>query len=310
MSLDLTDIPDDFGSGGANLSPNGSSGEPSLKDILVEHKDALETLEADGGGGTVEALVAGDGINIDATDPANPIISSTAACYTDAWMDAVGEFVAGKVPSLVNPIFRSKLATGFNVEIERGALIGTGGSSNMDITRNGGVLKCDSGTTGNSFRIVRPTNATGAGGTGSTPGFVYNARTQKWAVVVRVLIGTIGAGATMPICCLGDEATAEITLGIVGATSTTNWCISVTGQSVQNTGTALPTATFTTVALIGDGTNIKAWNVDTGVQIGTTIAQSLASTAAMHPFCHGSSSLTASNQFYMDDWAMLTEPAA
>ncbi len=57
MSLDLTDIPDDFGSGGANLSPNGSSGEPSLKDILSEHKDALGILESGGGGVPVTATL-------------------------------------------------------------------------------------------------------------------------------------------------------------------------------------------------------------------------------------------------------------
>ncbi len=57
MSLGLTDIPDDFGSGGANLSPNGSSGSPSLKDILVEHKDALDLL-ATGSVQTVATIAA------------------------------------------------------------------------------------------------------------------------------------------------------------------------------------------------------------------------------------------------------------
>lgn len=45
MALDLTDIPETFGSGGANLTPGGSAGEPSLVDILTEHKEGLEELE-------------------------------------------------------------------------------------------------------------------------------------------------------------------------------------------------------------------------------------------------------------------------
>lgn len=64
MSLDLTDIPDDFGSGGANLSPGGGNGEPTLKDILVEHKEALETLDGSSGGlstVTTSGLITGDG---------------------------------------------------------------------------------------------------------------------------------------------------------------------------------------------------------------------------------------------------------
>lgn len=57
-----TDIPDNFGSGHAHLAPGGSQGSPNLRDILREHKAALEQLDADGAGGLqagVATLAAG-----------------------------------------------------------------------------------------------------------------------------------------------------------------------------------------------------------------------------------------------------------
>lgn len=47
MALDLTEIRDDFLSGGSGLTPRGSSGSPNVTGILQEHKAALETLESD-----------------------------------------------------------------------------------------------------------------------------------------------------------------------------------------------------------------------------------------------------------------------
>lgn len=40
-----TDIPVNFGSGGSGLTPNGSSGSPSLRTLLQEHKVALGALD-------------------------------------------------------------------------------------------------------------------------------------------------------------------------------------------------------------------------------------------------------------------------
>lgn len=56
MALTLTNIPTDFGSGGANLAPNGAAGTPSLRTILEEHRSALATL--DSGSGTVTSWKA------------------------------------------------------------------------------------------------------------------------------------------------------------------------------------------------------------------------------------------------------------
>ncbi len=53
--MSLTTIPDDFGTGGANLNPTGSS--PTLKDLLVEHKEAIETLQDNPVGDTTPAVL-------------------------------------------------------------------------------------------------------------------------------------------------------------------------------------------------------------------------------------------------------------
>lgn len=36
------DIPDDLGTGGANLAPTGAAGSPDLKEILDDHKAAID----------------------------------------------------------------------------------------------------------------------------------------------------------------------------------------------------------------------------------------------------------------------------
>ena len=41
--MPLTDIPDDFGTGGSGINPTGN--EPTLKTLLIEHRSALENLQ-------------------------------------------------------------------------------------------------------------------------------------------------------------------------------------------------------------------------------------------------------------------------
>lgn len=52
---------------------------------LTPLPDGTTRIDATGSGtGTVDSVVAGTGISVDATDPANPIVSSTITQYTDA----------------------------------------------------------------------------------------------------------------------------------------------------------------------------------------------------------------------------------
>lgn len=73
-----------------------------------------------GGGGGIESIVAGSGIAVDATDPANPIVSSTggiapwifkSASYDLAAWDKVVDVTGGNTFTLPN-------ATGSGVAIE------------------------------------------------------------------------------------------------------------------------------------------------------------------------------------------------
>lgn len=67
--------------------------------ITVTYNDTTgeTTIDAEGGGGsgTVESIVAGTGISVDNSDPANPIISTTITQYTDELaQDAIGGILA------------------------------------------------------------------------------------------------------------------------------------------------------------------------------------------------------------------------
>lgn len=74
----------------------------SLNDVLQWNGTTFVPVAASSGGGTVDTVVAGDGITVDNTDPANPIVSSdfsvnsTSASYTlsatqdNQWTDITG----------------------------------------------------------------------------------------------------------------------------------------------------------------------------------------------------------------------------
>jgi len=79
------------------------------------------TLIATGGSGQVDAVVAGDGITVDATDPANPIVSAgisgsaslNFAEIQDGLMDELTFALVGAVAGMsVNPAWPSALTAG------------------------------------------------------------------------------------------------------------------------------------------------------------------------------------------------------
>lgn len=78
----LLDTPDAYaGQGGKVVKVNAT-------------EDGLEFV-AGGTGGTVDSVVAGAGVTVDATDPANPIVATTVTQYTDEMaQDAVGTILA------------------------------------------------------------------------------------------------------------------------------------------------------------------------------------------------------------------------
>lgn len=54
----LTTIPNEMGSGGAHLAPDGAAGSPTLKEILEEHKAAIEGLSGSAAGAVIVARAA------------------------------------------------------------------------------------------------------------------------------------------------------------------------------------------------------------------------------------------------------------
>ena len=232
--------------------------------------------------------------------------SGGGTCASDPWGDAAAAFVAEKVSTLVNVCFRSYCATAFTQEVELAAVTGAGATVTQDVAKNGGVYLFDSGTTGSSYQVMRNKGSTAAAGIKTD--LVANLRTSKWAKVVRAKVGTVGAGAQMDIVKLSDELTGDVILGVLGSTSTTNWLIRVTGQADVDTGVAFG-ATYMTVALIADGTDLKAWNVDTGVQMGASASQVNCIAAVGHIAMLCTNSAAASNTFSVDDIAVITEVA-
>ena len=216
-------------------------------------------------------------------------------------------FIAAKVPSLVNVCFRSK-CTNFSNEIERGAVSGTGADAQILAGANGGVLDFTTGTTGGSFRIVR--NRDGNAAAGTTANLVANNRTSKWAVGGRVWVKAANSGASIQLLRMTDEATAnDVYLGVIGSTSSTHWTLTVGSLTVQDTGVAFLNQ-FQNIARINDGTNISAWNVDAGTQIGSSMSVATVQATAAHPLVLCSGGAGFSCRVWMDDWMVVTDPAS
>jgi hypothetical protein len=188
---------------------------------------------------------------------------------------------------------------------------GSGADAAVDITKNGGVIKFTTGTTGGSFRVVRNMNGVAVAGLRSD--FVSNIRTQKIAIVIRILMDAPTSTCDFEMIKITDEATAnaEVLLRALGSTSTTNWALTVgSAATVELAGATLPTVAFETLALILDGTNVTLWNVDTGLQLGASQAQVTAGTVAGHLAMLATNSAAANKNVWIDDVVVITEPAA
>lgn len=234
-----------------------------------------------------------------------PRASGGTVFYADPWAAKVAAFVQSKVPTLTNSVFRSP-CMGFSVEVERAAASGTGDVATL-ATENGGVWDVKSGATASSFRIVR--NRDGAAAAGSQANLVSNIKTAKWAIGARVFIKTVLSTSTLDVLRMTDEATSEVTFGMLGATSTSFWSIVVGSASAVSLGIA-PIAGWQTVVTIADGANVTAYDVDNG-QIGTPQSMSTAPTVVGHTLMFAANGTTASNtDFWVDDWAAWTEPGS
>jgi len=152
------------------------------------------------------------------------------------------------------------------------------------------------------------TGASGTYGTGRFPAsttLVTNVRTQKWSIGAHAKITVPApspAGSIIRVTNMTDGSTADCYLGMVGASSTTNWAAQC-GATVVVTSVAVDSNEHD-VQERADGTNVKFYIDETLV---ATIAQSNAANAA------GFAQIAAGTQgagpatFLIGDWAAYTE---
>lgn len=269
----------------------------------------------------ITRIIAGTNITVNTTTDGGtqqtPIVSSTGggggssgSGSPDPWMTCMMSFVASQVPTLTNPVFRSRLGASFSQEVER-ETASSGGTATIDLTRSGGVMILGSGTTGGGVQIVR--NLLAGGSAGQKAIFVPNIRTSRWAIPARVMVDSPAAGSSANILNMTDEATVDTNTGINGAVSTTHWVQKIGTATAVDTGVALPTAAFGSFVEIADATNVTAWSVNTstcvGTQIGTPQAQSTTGAVQGHPDMYSSNTAGVNLNVYVDDWAVITEAA-
>jgi len=242
--------------------------------------------------------------SVDGGTPA--AIAGGGTCAEDVWGGAAASFVASKVSTLTNVVLRSRCATAFSLEMETGGVAGTGVVT-QDTTQTGGVYHLTTGATAASRIYVRNKGAGGAAGVKTD--LVPNIRTAKWAVIVRFKIISVNATCLNILGDMTDTLTSDVYWGVRGQTSQATYVL-VVGATVQNTGVAIDNS-WHTFAMIGDGTNVSLWDVDTGAQVGTSMVQSDAPAVAGHFRCDVLNQGTASAVTQdADDIQVITEQAA
>lgn len=248
-----------------------------------------------GGSGAVHVIapITGDGT------VGNPLAIVIPPCAEDAWGANAAAFVATKATTVTNVVFRSRCANALTQELSAATVSGSGAVA-QNTSAVGGVISTTTGTTASSRAYF--TNA-------GKLTYVPNLRTAKYAVVTRAKIISVNATCTLILGDATDTSTSDNYFGVLGATSTANY-VFIVGAVTQNTAVAIDNS-YHTIAMIADGTNVSLWNVDTGVQIGTNIAQSNAATVAGHfRFDMLNGTTTTAVAADIDDAMFITEQAA
>lgn len=230
-----------------------------------------------------------------------PPRASSSGGGTDKRLGDIAAFIQGLDSTLVAcPFSTSGWVLG--LELELGGATGSG-AVNQKTNLSNGQLQVQSGATANSFRVVR---AKGGVATPATT-FVPNVRTTHFAVYTRVRVEATTATCTLQCCELADEATFDCVLGVLGATSTTNFVLKVGAAAAIDTGKAFGSS-FHDLVLWNDGTNINAY-VDplTSSAAVAQVAASNAGAVGGHWFANAQNGATAANaEFTLDTAAVFT----
>jgi len=269
------------------LPKGGLVGLPPAGEIAI-FADASGNVFTLNGAGAVTAIGGGvasvTGPAVNNTDPANPKIVVPAN-----WFAASLAFIQSQVPALRNPVWTAEFTPNPGApEIDIATATGTG-STSLLTTVDGGVLFASGGASAGGLQIARNKN----GNSGQY--LAVNAKTSVYACVTRAQISQSSATATLKLCCISDELTGDIELGVIGATSAVNWSFVIFGAAAVDSGVAFDT-NWHDLLFIADGANIKFYVGDgTGnnfVQIGAAQPQSAAGAVKMHWLTYATSSNT------------------
>jgi len=223
-----------------------------------------------------------------------------------AWLATVGSFIAAKSATLTNIAFRSTCNT-LGGEIGLTAISGTATSR---MVRSSGSLnvrvRSSSGATANSFQRMHNQNQPIAAGATIANTLVANCRTSLYAIATRVIINAVNNTCAITCCNMADEATADAYLGVTGATSQTNFCLTIGAAAAVDTSVAIGTLGVTEhdLIMIGDGTNISAY-IDGNTTAAATGLQNTSANAAGIANAYAFNGATASNvSFDLLQWAV------
>lgn len=261
----LTQIPANFGTGGSGLTPNGSTGSPSLRSLLAEHVTALETLDT-------EASAAASAASASAFKP--PVRVATAAAL--AAYTRTGNVITANANGALAAVDGVTLAAGERLLLKNGAAgadngiyvvtqLGSGGTpfiltraTDMDVSAEaqpGSVVNVNEGTVYADHVFKLTTNAAI---TLNTTSLTFARQTPFRGQ------GTLVAG-TFDVTGIDLAASSRIYLTLAARPTVTN---NIAGLAVVSRTTGLPAtgaftveAILTTTAIDSDAAGTVDWLV-------------------------------------------------
>lgn len=207
-----------------------------------------------------------------------PTVGTTGAA---AWLQGVRDFIVAKDATLTKCVFRSDCSS-LKAEAEWGTTTGSGSAYLvLDPTNSSFRFRFSSGTTANSFQALRNRTLANAGAASTADNLVANCRTSHYAVATRCVVNTVNATCTLAIANMTDAATADAYLGVVGATSQTNFSLKIGAAAAVDTGVAIGTLASSEhdLVMICDGTNIRAYIDLNTTAVATTLSANAANAA-------------------------------
>lgn len=222
--------------------------------------------------------------------------SSGAESDALAWLATTADFIATKDATLVKIPFWTYGGL-LGGAVERGAVSGSGSAYQVRITGSNSLkLRTSSGATGNSFQAFRNRVRAIAAAASTFDDLVANCRTTRFAVAVKCIVRAVNNTCQLNLCNMTDEATADFSLGVQGATSQVNFSLKIGAAAAIDTGVAIGTLGTTehTLILVSDGTTGSAF-IDYAVAAVASGPSNTAANAAGHVTSNAFNGATTTN---------------